>query len=384
MATQINYYGVPPSQQMLIENRYLYTATAGQTTFNAQYGANYNLDVYYNGSRIEDYTATDNAHVVLNTPAVAGALVRIVARPLVPSNVAYVPYSGAIMTGPMTLFGGDTAHTPAAGDNSLLIANAQFVQMTNSAVEGTIKNFKSAAPGVNSYTTTITADEVVLRNGSNLYMTVRNVNLTLNANGTVGAPLSVMQARAASTWYYRWFWYNTTNGLTATLDISSTAPTAPTGYTSTDYKCRLPGASRTDGSASQYLLQIETEQKKSQYVVTSGSNTTLLPVMASGTLGTYSETTPTWAAVAWANFAPVTAIGLSVAANNSPTAGTAYHVIIAPNNSYGGRGSSAFPPLAMGIGAGYISYLTLFLESANIYACSDGSVTVSALSWEEA
>lgn len=85
------YYGIPPSQQILTENRYPYTATAAQTTFAAVYTIGY-VDVYYNGSHLDprtSFTAADGVSIVLTDPADAGASVVIVARPQVPVNNVY-------------------------------------------------------------------------------------------------------------------------------------------------------------------------------------------------------------------------------------------------------------------------------------------------------
>ena len=261
-----------------------------------------------------------------------------------------------------------TLNSQAATYGQVLTAVAG---VSGGSVQGTIKNFKSAVPGLNSYTTVLTADEVALENGSNLYYTARAVNLTVNANGTVGAPLSIMSARAASTWYYRWLWYNATNGLTATLDTSSTAPTAPTGYTSTDYKCRLPGASRTDSSANQYLLQIETLGKVSQYVVATGSNVANMVAMASGT-----ASWPT--AVAVGSFVPPTASSICIALYVT----TGQDAYVAPNSAY--SGGNYVTGAQASTGGPIISSASMLIEGANIYWTSSGANFLNCLRWEEA
>lgn len=265
--------------------------------------------------------------------------------------------------------------------------NTAIAGVGAAAVVGTISNFKSAVSGLNSYTTVLTANEVILENGSNAYLTARNVNLTVNANGTVGAPLSVMQARTASTWYFRWLWYNATAGLTATLDTSATAPTAPTGYASTDYKCRLPGASRTDSSANQYLLQIETQGKLSQYVVTTSSNITVPPQMASGV------TAQTWTAVGVTPFVPLTANAIVVYAGATSSGSGSNGVFVAPNNSYSTNMATpaSMAPLAAYQGASNSTIVAVFgrimLEGTNIYwagETSNNASSLNCLGWEEA
>jgi hypothetical protein len=247
------------------------------------------------------------------------------------------------------------------------------------AVRNMFSNLKADAIGVNNYNCVVTIDEIVLENSSNSYLTLRAVNKTINANGTVGAPLSIMSTRAASTWYYRWLWYNVTNGLTATLDISSTAPTAPTGYVAGDYKAPLPGACRTDNTGNTYLLQTITRNRSSQYVVLAGSNVAAPPQMANGIAG--STTVPTWVAVAVAAFVPPTATKISIYAGS---AGGSAQVIAAPNNQYGSITSSTNqPPISINAPATSIP-ATWLLEGTNIYfAGSASGANLECTGWED-
>lgn len=250
------------------------------------------------------------------------------------------------------------------------------------AVRNMFSNLKADAIGVNNYNCVVTIDEIVLENSSNSYMTLRAVNKTINANGTVGAPLSIMSTRAASTWYYRWLWYNVTNGLTATLDASSTAPTAPTGYVAGDFKAALPGACRTDASGSTYLLQTETRMRSSQYVVLAGSNVAAMPQMAAGTVG--SPTTPTYIAVAIGGFVPPTASRIRGTLAN-PGGGLSS---VAPNNSYGVYNSSTNPPpLSSGSQTGTAGnnfQYDFSIESTNIYWNSSIAASqLYCLGWED-
>ncbi len=259
--------------------------------------------------------------------------------------------------------------------------------LLNSVMPAAVKNFKADALGINNYNCVITADKVVLENSTGAYYGVENVNLTVNANGTVGAPLSIMSTRAASTWYYRWLWWNATAGVTATLDVSSTAPTAPTGYASTDFKALLPGASRTDASGSTYLLSISTRGKKTQYVVLSGSNIAALPVMSSGVQGTVGLTgATTWVAVGVSSFAPPTASAVCLMLNNYYNNGANGYVQAAPNNSYAGWASTNQPPMQIGLPANQIATYasTIMLESANVYFASGASGgALICLGWED-
>jgi hypothetical protein len=84
------YFGIPPSQQIQVENRYSYTASAGQTVFAARYTIGY-VDVFLNGSHLEPsaFTAANGTSIVLNSAAGNGDSVVIVARPLIPINNTY-------------------------------------------------------------------------------------------------------------------------------------------------------------------------------------------------------------------------------------------------------------------------------------------------------
>lgn len=257
-------------------------------------------------------------------------------------------------------------------------ADARYAAIT-SAMPGLVRNLKINALGVNNYNCVITADKVVLEDGAGTYVGIENVNKTINANGTVGAPLSIMSARAASTWYYRWLWYNATLGLTATLDVSSTAPTAPTGYVAGDFKVLLPGACRTDASGGTYILQTMTRGIKTQYVVLAGSNVPALPILVSGVQG--DIVTPIWAPIAVANFAPPTAGRITVVLAMHTTGGC----MAAPNNSYGSCSSTTNPPPLVADTANQDFKMGEFsLESSNIYYASNlASSSLAAFAWED-
>jgi hypothetical protein len=73
----MSYIGISPEFWNLNVNKYSYTATAAQTTFNAAYDTV--VDVYLNGSKLAstDYTATDGMTVVLSSPATLGDIIDI-------------------------------------------------------------------------------------------------------------------------------------------------------------------------------------------------------------------------------------------------------------------------------------------------------------------
>lgn len=325
-------------------------------------------------------------NVVINLPAVNVFAVKLeyrFVRTDATANTVTVNSSGA-----NTFLGGATGFVLIGqGDYRAIAGDSVSKWLTTSTpsggVLGVFRNYKAEAIGINNYNYVITADEAVLENSANGYITVRAVNKTVNSNGTVGAPLSIMSARAASTWYYPWLWYNATLGLTATLDISSTAPTAPTGYAATDYKVKAPGAVRTDGSGSTYMLQSRSYFERTDWVPLAGSNVPNVRIMATGTAGNAS-TGPT-VALAVGAFVPPTAPAIYLAAS---TGGAGALCVIAPNNGYGGRLSSTNPcPMQLisdNAAAGGAVQGRIALESTNIYYAADGvsGTEISCLGWQ--
>jgi len=264
-----------------------------------------------------------DADVVGYADGATGGLVKFSFANLKTWLVAYL--SGLTSTWALSISG------TAAGLSSYAGTDSRYPLTSDGGpIVGQFRNLKIDAIGLNNYNCVITADEVVLENGTNKYITQRAVNKTINANGVVGNPLSIMSARAASTWYYRWLWYNAATGLTATLDTSSTAPTAPAGYVAGDYKTLLPGGCRTDASGGTYLLQIVTRGRKSSYQILSGSNVAALPIMAVST----ALVTP-WASIATGGFIPPTATSIDVGVSVKAASSNNCAVTLAPSNSYG-------------------------------------------------
>jgi hypothetical protein len=379
MANDSRYYGVQPSQQILQENTYRYTATALQTSFPATYSNNYAMDVYYNGHRTIDYTATDFAHVVLNTPAVAGAQVLIVTRPLVPIAVGYVPLAGNVaLSGPLQLYGGDTGTTAAAGDSSTKLATTGFVQNSHASLQGDFKNLVLSATGTTA-AVAVSYDALVLTDGAGNWLldTAATGTITTTATGAGGLDTGAL---AASTWYSIWRIATTSGTKNWLFSLSSNAPTMPSGYA---LKARI-GWFRTDATANKYPLSFIQKGRRTQYVVSSTTNVATLPAIASGSSG--APATPTWTAFSWANFAPTTAASLKLCLFN-PTSGT--EAIAAPNNAYGAYSSTTNPPpLASGNGSSVATYVgvtaDILVESTNVYYASAGSGSgLYCLGWED-
>lgn len=77
---------------------------------------------------------------------------------------------------------------------------------------------------------TVTADELVLEDSSNIKVTIRSVNETA-AITTAGADGLDTGAEGSSRWYYIWIIRKSSDGtVSILLSESSTSPTMPTGY----------------------------------------------------------------------------------------------------------------------------------------------------------
>ena len=263
------------------------------------------------------------------------------------------------------------------GTDWVVLDSLPAVAVSPASVQGAFKNLAASATGT-SANVTVSADEIVVENSSNIYQTLRAVSLTI-AGTSVGANALDTGTIAASTWYSVWVIWNgtTTAGL---LSLSATAPTLPGGYT---HKARI-GWIRTDGTGNKFPLKFVQNGRKVQYSVAAGSNLTALPIMSSGAQG--SITTPTWVAVATGNFIPSTAGEIDVVLAGQYSSGSAYQGIVAPNNGYGGITSSTNPPplainnLGAGSATGTATKMSMVPESSNIYAAlSPGSGTIEVL-----
>lgn len=235
-----------------------------------------------------------------------------------------------------------------------------------SAIQGAFRNLKGSATGTNAVVT-YTIDEIITGDGAGEYLTTRNWNSTITMT-LAGAGGLDTGAVAASTWYYA-FAITKDDGTKALIaSISSTTPMLPVGYT----KWARIGAFRTDGTANKYPLGFYQAARKIRYKIAAGSNLVSLPILASGVAGNIS--TPTWVAIAVANFVPPTAVLISGSTATSSGAG----FMAAPNNAYGAFNSlSNPPPISFYNNAGTLDHNVLFdfiLESSNIYWASGNSL----------
>jgi len=338
-------------------------------------------------STINLTTATGNyVHITGTTTITAITLAQGAERTIVFDDVLtftngaslILPSSANIITA-----AGDTAKVrgEAAGvvrcvdytraDGTAIVAPAA----TSGQLLGAFRNLQLSATGL-SANVTVTVDEIVVEDSSNVYKTLRTVSLTI-AGTTTGANALDTGTIATSTWYSVWVIYNgtTTAGL---LSTSATSPTMPSGYT---YKARI-GWIRTDSTANKYPLGFTQYGRKVQYRVGAGTNVTAYPTMASGSQG--SVNTPTWVAVGVSPFAPSTAANIVVTASGG---GTTSIILIAPNSSFGNLGSTTnSPPFSENLVATDTARsVTIQLESTNIYVAQNVSGTglSQCVGWED-
>ena len=253
-----------------------------------------------------------------------------------------------------------------------------IVNRRDGGLYGGNSNVRIGTNGINAQVN-ISASTVFLNasSGRGIYVSVSTTiafsNSGLNGLDT-GSP-------AANAWYFVWVISDGTT-TAAILSLSASSPTMPAGYL---MSARI-GAIRTGPTAGVPMSTIQVGNTV-RYKVTGGTNTTSLPLMASGVQGNPAGNAPTVVAVPISSFAPSTAvkIGLSLAgycANSS--------AIAAPNNSYVGvpGGSSQSSPLSISQGAAQPTQLSatgdFVIESSNVYYASSASPAgLSCTGWED-
>ena len=278
---------------------------------------------------------------------------------------------------------GDAA-TKTIGTSSGQVPTADQIPSlvpSSASILGAFRNLQASANGTTA-NVVVTADELIVENASNAYVTLRSISLTI-AGTTTGANALDTGTIATSTWYSVWVIYNgtTTAGL---LSTSATSPTLPSGYT---HKARV-GWIRTDATGNKYPLAFKQYGRRVHYVVAAGSNVTGMPQLFTGLTG--NPTTPTYTATSVVNFVPTTASQIRIFA---VTVGSGAFGTVAPNGGYGtfnGTTVSASNPAPINVtsGGGAVQgpqFCDLFLESANIYIASSGGsgISVWCAGWED-
>jgi len=117
----------------------------------------------------------------------------------------------------------------------------------------------------------------------------------------------------------------------------------------------------------------------------SAATTTALPVIATGTGGTYSNTVPVWQAQSVATQAPPTARTIRLVVVSGYNGGTAADVIVAPNALYAGPRAINPPPIYLPNNAiGEIITIELMLEATTIqWASGNTGGGILMLGWTD-
>lgn len=280
---------------------------------------------------------------------------------------------------------GDTLRLVSIGNGYWHIAGGSVALRQTNIIGGTVRGARNNL--VITYTgtsgaVTVSADELALENGSNSYVTLRNISISATSGSTTGAANGLDTGSwAYSTVYYLYVIYN---GATTALlwSLSSTAPTLPSGYT---YYARV-GFNSTQSATNYWFLGGKQLDRRFQFVVNAPSNVTGYPRLSSGSQG--SSTAPTYVAVSLASYIGSTTRASAVHARISlQTAST--QAGLHPNANAGAYTSLTNPPLMMisTSTAGAFNAATdwINLESSSVYYFNNDSSygSLHLLGWED-
>lgn len=124
-------------------------------------------------------------------------------------------------------------------------ANPAWANVGGSYINGHARNLKVTCVG-STHVVTLTADEVLVDNGSNEVQRFTAVNLTADIDGVVGAGALDVGTKAANTIYFLWLIAKADGTKALLLSASSSAPTMPADYT---YKALLSCVGTNNSSA---------------------------------------------------------------------------------------------------------------------------------------
>lgn len=218
----------------------------------------------------------------------------------------------------------------------------------------------------------VDADIVTIQTAAGRVYSIRSVNLTINA-ATTGANGLDAGSLANNTWYAVFVIYNPTTGTTAGLaSTSATSPTLPSGYT---VFSRF-GWMRTGGSAT--FLRTLQYGRDAQYT------SPPLPLIASGTSGTFSATTPTFGTASITGFFPTTASKVFIVVQNLYNNVSTTNVYVAPNTSYAGYASVNPPPIYLNSAQAATGQVSMILEATTVaWVSSAGGGALFAQGWTD-
>lgn len=291
------------------------------------------------------------------------------------NSITSVSSTTGLLVG-MTVFG---AAIPA-GTTITAIGTNTLTLSANAASSGTTS---SLAAGYGNSRLTITADAVAVMNSNLPALTLSSISLTIDTSivaSSTGGGLDT-GTLTASRWYDIYVAYNpTTQSKCGLMVLYGNNPVLPSGYTFVSQKI---GSVRID--ASKYLMRIKKVNNECQYVVTPNTNTSHMPLLASGALGTPS--TGVYVAVSVSDIVPDSAEGIDIIGNVPNGNGGNSLVMVAPNESYGTRDSSVNPPPIVVFPytslTSFSVYKRIILESSNIYYAGLANSYVYCSGWKE-
>ena len=253
------------------------------------------------------------------------------------------------------------------------------------SIQGSSRNLVTSASGT-SATINFSADEIVVKNSSHNYVTLRGLSKTANTGAASGVANSLDTGSwAYSTWYYiHLIWDGTNSALL--FSLSATNPLLPTGYT----HFAKVNSFKTPDSGNYNPKAFTYNGLRAQYKVgAAGSNVLNIPIMASGKAGSVSA--PTWQSLSVSAFVPPTAkvIHLLVSGHNTSSSSSS-QIMAAPNNNYGACNSTTNPPPVLltqpaNLLMWHSVVYSMLLESTYIYyASNDASAyIIGCIGWEE-
>jgi hypothetical protein len=223
----------------------------------------------------------------------------------------------------------------------------------------------------------VTSDTAIDVDATKEYYFNSVVNLTLSTS-TTGANALDQGTVGNSKWYEVLLIAKTDGTLAGLLveEANIASPVLPTDYTLS----RHLGWVRTHNDGT--LLRTLQCGKRTRYIVTPATNTAALPIMASGSTGSYGAA---GTAVAVSNFVPSTATGVkvrlySVAGSLTAVAPSSNYTMISSfNGTTSTRATTNFPKDNT-----QIMDVEISLESTNVYWFSSGaSNAIDCVGWEE-
>jgi hypothetical protein len=300
--------------------------------------------------------------------------------------------TGATGTTGATGAKGDTGATGAAGPgvptggttgqvlvkNSATNYDTKWIDPASGSGNANLPGFYNLKADVTSSNISVTADFATLRNSAGDTKTLLNISKTKTV--TIGTTTIDSGATTVnSNWYAVWLVYNPTTEVSQLiLSASMTAPTLPSGYTYYVFVMCIRG---NGGN----LYHLNKRDKKVQYIV-DGTVLTAIRLMASGVLGAWSSTAPTWVAVSVLDFIPATAQSIHLLLHNNYKGATLSALAVAPNVNYAGYANTSgnVPTMFLNNAYGDICSGEMALESTDIYVVSYAAGGAFAcLGWED-